>query len=107
MAVVPAATGLLPTKVTLGLVTSGVVGDEPASARTEATGSRTRSSSAARLLTPNPRSSRPGGKATPEPPRAPREYHPDPVTSRCGRCGEENRVGAKFCQECGAPLTSV
>ncbi|MGH9008400.1 MAG: AAA family ATPase [Acidimicrobiia bacterium] len=29
------------------------------------------------------------------------------MTSRCGRCGEENRAGAKFCQECGAPLTPV
>src|SRR5262245_66460371 len=29
-----------------------------------------------------------------------------PLPVRCSSCGAENRAGAKFCDECAAPLTS-
>ena len=29
------------------------------------------------------------------------------MTMRCPRCGCENRTGAKFCNECAAPLSAA
>src|SRR5438128_7266990 len=33
-----------------------------------------------------------------------RRWHKEGITMRCPRCGCENRTGAKFCNECAAPL---